>query len=150
MPERRILPLGFIDKLTEDGAIIMLTDPRDSHNLEHETPVTLRTRSITEAGATARARGLITAVEYVTATFKVVETRTDSKWPDGEQILRLGTPVYKAMPNSFNPDVASILTDEQAAGLRSLANRYKDATRPGRPTPDHTRRVSRNGTSPDH
>lgn len=82
MPAPRILPLGFIDRTTDDDAIIMLTNPNDSHNLKYETPVTLRTRSITKAGATARARGLITAVGYVTATFKVVESRTDSGWPE--------------------------------------------------------------------
>ena len=45
MPAPRILPLGFIDRTTDDGAIIMLTTPSDSHNLRSETPVTLRRRS---------------------------------------------------------------------------------------------------------
>lgn len=36
-----IMPLGFIDRTTDDGAIIMLTKPSESHNLKLETPVTL-------------------------------------------------------------------------------------------------------------
>ena len=45
MPAPRILPLGFIDRTTDNGAIIRLTAPSDSHNLRPETPATLRRRS---------------------------------------------------------------------------------------------------------
>ena len=41
----RILPLGYIDRTTDGGAIIMLTKPSESHNLKLETPVTLTARS---------------------------------------------------------------------------------------------------------
>ena len=37
MPAPRILPQGFIDRITDDGAIIMLTSPRNSHSLHPET-----------------------------------------------------------------------------------------------------------------
>ena len=33
----RILPQGFIDRITDDGAIIMFTSPRNSHSLHPET-----------------------------------------------------------------------------------------------------------------
>ena len=36
-----IMPLGFIHRQTEAGAIIMLADPLDSRDLRLETPVTL-------------------------------------------------------------------------------------------------------------
>ena len=36
-----IMPLGFIDRPTEDGAIIMLTNPEESISLKLATPVTL-------------------------------------------------------------------------------------------------------------
>ena len=58
MTTPRILPLGFIDRTTQDGAIIMLTKPGDSHTLRPDTPVTLRRRSISTPPATARARGV--------------------------------------------------------------------------------------------
>ena len=45
MPEPRLLPLGFIDRTTDDGAIIMLTNPSESRNILPETPVTLRVRN---------------------------------------------------------------------------------------------------------
>ena len=41
MPAPRILPLGFIDRTTSDGAVILLTKPSDSSNLRPETAVTL-------------------------------------------------------------------------------------------------------------
>ena len=80
MAEKRILPLGFIDRTTGDGAIIMLTRPSESHTIWPETPVTLQSRSAGEPRATASARGMITLVGYVTATCKIVETRMDSGW----------------------------------------------------------------------
>ena len=55
MPAPRILPLGFIDRTTDDGAIILLTTPSNSHNLRSETPVTLRRRSAGTPSATSRA-----------------------------------------------------------------------------------------------
>ena len=36
MAAPRIRPLGYIDRTTEDGAIIMLTSPRNSHSLHPE------------------------------------------------------------------------------------------------------------------
>ena len=145
MPNRRILPLGFIDRTTEDGAIIMLNNPNDSHSLSPETPITLLTHSTTRAATRAGARGVITAIGYVTARFKVVETRTDPDWPDGEQVLRRGTPVYQALDGSFKPDPSRSLTDAQEEGLRHLAARYRDATRPQQPRPDSPLWPSRNG-----
>ena len=121
MAEKRILPLGFIDRTTDDGAIIMLTKPSESHTIWLETPVTLHSRSAGEPLATARARGFITAVGYVTATCKIVETRMDAKWPRDEPVLRRGTPVYQALAGSFVPDPARTLSEEQAEDLGRLA-----------------------------
>ena len=47
-----IMPLGFIDRPTETGAIITLTRPSDSHTLRPETLVTLRSRKAGEPLAT--------------------------------------------------------------------------------------------------
>ena len=148
MAESRILPLGFIDRTTEDGAIIMLIRPSDSHTLQPDTPVTLRSRSRRELTATARVRGLITDVGYVTAAFRVVETRTDARWPAGEEILRRGEPVYQAIAESFEHDPAQAISSELAEGLIHLAARYRRATRPKEPRPEGARKPSRNGTHP--
>ena len=148
MAKRRILPLGFIHRTTDDGAIIMLTKPSDSQTLRPGTPVTLRSRSAGEPPATARVRGLITSVGYVTATFRVVETRMDS-WPEGEQALRRGTPVYQALPASFDPDPGRALSDEQAEGLRRLAARYRDIGKAKLPQGGGPPKPPGNGTPPD-
>ncbi len=149
MAAPRILPLGFIDRATGDGAIIMLTKPSDSHNLKPETPVTLLTKSAGEKPSSARVRGLITSVGYATASFRVVETRTHGNWPEGEQILRRGTPVYQALPGSFKRDPQRTLSKDEAESLRRLAARYREITNPRRPTSGRPPGPPRNGVSPD-
>ena len=149
MPAPRILPIGFIDRTTNDGAIIMLTRPSESHDLRPETPVTLRSRSTGETPATARVRGMITSVGYVTATFKVVETHKTTHWPKDEQALQRGTPVYQALPDSFEPDPTRTLSKEQANSLSRLAARYREITRPQRPKAVTPNQPPRNGTTPD-
>ena len=148
MPRQRLLPLGFIDKTTEDGVTIMLTSPSDSHSIHPDTPVTLQNKSARGTPATARVRGLITAVGYVSAKFKVVETRSDPNWPDGEEILRRGTPVYQALPGGFDPDPARTITEKQAKDLGDLAARYRATMKPARPTPPNLPRPSENGLLP--
>ena len=149
MAAPRILPLGFIDRTTNGDAIIMLTRPSDSHDLRPETPVTLRSRSTRKTPAMARVRGLITSVGYVTATFKVVEINTTSDWPDGEQVLRKGIPVYQALADSFRPDPARTLSKAQADSLSRLAARYREITRPRRTRAAKPSQPPRNGTTPD-
>ena len=148
MPQPRLLPLGFIDRTTDDGAIIMLTRPSDSHNIQPETPVTLRTRNAGATPAMARVRGVITTVGYVTATFKTVETNKTPTWPQDQPVLRRGLPVYQALPDSFKPDPARTLTPEQAASLDRLASRYREITKPQRPRAARRRTRSRNGSTP--
>lgn len=132
MTTARILPLGFIDRATENGAIIMLTSPSESATIELNTPVTLHAHSQTGPPAAARARGLITSVGYVTATFRTVESIIDPEWPSEEPVLRRGIPVYQAIPDSYLQDPARTLTREQQEGLRRIAARYEDITRPKR------------------
>ena len=126
----------------------MLTKPSESHTIRPETPVALQTRSAGEPRATARARGLITKVGYVTATCKIIETRMTSKWPKDEEVLRRGTPVYQALAGSFVTDPARTISEEQAEDLSRLATRYRDITRPRIPKNDARREPPRNGTHP--
>ena len=149
MPAPRILPLGFIDRTTSDGAVILLTKPSDSPNLRPETAVTLTSQSTGPTNATARVRGIITAVGYATATFKVVETQRPSNWPENEAILRKGTPVYAALPDSFVPDPARTLSRAQQDSLRRLAAQYREITHPRPPTTVTPRQPPKNGTKPD-
>ena len=148
MPQPRLLPLGFIDRTTDDGAIIMLTRPSESHNIRPETPVTLRARNTGAIRAMARVRGVITAVGYVTATFKAVETNKTPTWPQDQPVLRRGLPVYQALPDSFKPDPARTLTPEQAASLDRLASRYREITKPQRSRAARRSTRSRNGSTP--
>ena len=148
MTKKRILPLGFIDRATDDGAIIMLTKPSESHTIRPETPVTLQARSAGQHRATARARGLITKVGYVTATCKIIETRMTSKWPKDEEVLRRGTPVYQALAGSFVTDPARTINEEQAEDLSRLATRYLDITKPRMSKNDTRREPPINGTYP--
>lgn len=149
MPEPRILPLGFIDRTTDDGAIIMLTRPSESYDIRPDTPVTLRVRNTGATPATARVRGVITSVGYVTATFKAVETRKHPNWPQDQPILQRGTPVYQALPDSFQPDPARTMSKEQAEGLSRLAARHRAISRPQRPRAAKRRQPRRNGSTPD-
>ena len=75
-----IMPLGFIHRRTEAGAIIMLADPEGSRNLKTETPITLWEYSPGRLAA-AKVRGTVSRVEYVTATFEIMESRTYPRWP---------------------------------------------------------------------
>ena len=149
MAAPRLLPLGFIDRTTDDGAIIMLTRPSESHTLRRDTPVTLLSRSTGQTPATARVRGIITAVGYVTATFKAVETHKHPNWPQEQPVLQRGTPVYQALPDSFQPDPARTMSKEQADRLSRLAARYRAITRPQRPRAAKRRQPRRNGSTPD-
>ena len=117
-----IMPLGFIDRPTGDGAIIMLTNPQDS--LRTDTPITVW-RYSPEQLALAKMRGRISAVGYVTATFRTVEFQIDPRWPEDEEILRERTPVYLALGATFEPDPGRMLTREQAETMQNAAAQYR-------------------------
>ena len=119
-----IAPFGFIERLTEDGAIFTLSNPEDSLSLRSNTPVTVW-RYSPELLALAKMRGLISAVGYVTATFRTVEFQIDPRWPEDEEILRERTPVYLALEATFEPDPDRMLTREQAETMRNLAAQYR-------------------------
>ena len=142
-----ILPLGFIHQLTLDGAIIMLTNPRDSLSLRSGTPVTLW-RYSQGLLALAKIRGRISAVGYVTATFTTVETQKDIRWPENLEVLRPKAPVYLALPDSFEPDTSRMLSQEEAEGMSGLAARYRHITKPKQPQTDGHSGPPGNGARP--
>ena len=68
-----INPLGFIDRITQDGATFTLTKPGDYAKLcGRRTPVTVW-RYSPEHLAIAKVRGHVTAVGYSAARFTVSE-----------------------------------------------------------------------------
>ena len=119
-----IMPLGFIDRTTGEGTIFLLTNPEDSLGLKLGAPVTVW-RYSPEQLALAKIRGLITAVRYVTATFRTVESVIDARWPEEEEILREKTPIYLALEDSFEPDPRRMLTQEQADRIQSTVHKYR-------------------------
>ena len=124
MAKRYIAPLGFIRQTTDDGAIFTLAEARDSENLGNNTTVTVW-RYSPEQLALAKIRGLITAVGYVTATFRTVESKIDVRWPEEEQILRERTPVYLAIEDTFEPNPRRMLTQQQADRMRNFGQDYR-------------------------
>ena len=120
-----IAPFGFITQTTQDGAIFILSNAQDSANLSPGTPVTVW-RYSPEHLALAKIRGLITAVGYVTATFRTVESTIDPRWPEEEQILRDKTSVYLALEGTFEPHPGRMLTQEKANRLRSFGQQYRN------------------------
>lgn len=124
MTKPYIPPIGFITQTTDDGAAFTLSNAEDSVNLSRGTPVTVW-RYSPEQLALAKIRGLITAVGYVTATFRTVESTIDPRWPEEEQILRDRTPVYLALEGTFEPHPGRMLTQEQANRLQSFGLQYK-------------------------
>lgn len=134
MATPHIMPIGFIDRTINGGAIMMLTNPSDSHNLKLETAVTIR-RATTDGKSEARVRGRISGVGYTTAIIGVVESQLDPGWPDDQAIMLKDTPVFLALPGTFTPDPSRTVTREQADSLRRLARRYLWFTSPGRMRP---------------
>ena len=124
MTKPYIVPFGFIKQVTEDGAIFTLSNSQDSENLRPNTPVTVW-RYSTERLALAKIRGLISAVGYVTATFRTVESAIDARWPEELEILRERTPVYLTLEDTFEPDPRHMLTQEQADRMQSFGQDYR-------------------------
>ena len=112
-----INPLGFIDRITEDGATFTLTKPGDHATVQPKTPVTVW-RYSPERLAIAKVRGHVTAVGYHAARFTVSEYQADPRWPEGENPLRTKAPVYLALPGSFEPDPSRMLSQEEVDSLR--------------------------------
>ena len=101
MAQPYINPLGFIDRPTQDGAIIILTNPEESLSLRPDTPITVW-RYSPEHLALGKLRGRITTIGYTTATFVTDETEKDPRWPD-ENLVRAAAPVFLALEGTFEP-----------------------------------------------
>ena len=131
MTTQYLNPLGFIDKLTETGATLILTNPKDSEDLAPGTPVTIW-RYSQGLLALDKIQGEITRVGYTTAAFAITARKTDPRWPEEQQAtLSERTPVYLALKASFEPDMSRMLTPEQVVEIARHTRRYAEIT--GRP-----------------
>ncbi len=119
-----IMPLGFIDRTTDNGAVFVLNNPGDSAELKPGTPVTVWRYSPDQL-ALAKIRGLISNIGYVTARFRTVESIMDDRWPGEEEVLRKRTPVYLALEDSFEPDPGRMLTQEQTDRMERITQNYR-------------------------
>ena len=123
MAKPYINPIGFIDRTTDNRTIFLLNNPEDSRGLKLDAPVTVWRYSPDQL-ALAKIRGVISAVGYVTATFRIVESAIDPRWPE-EEILREKTPVYLALEGTFEPDPGRMLTREHANAIQSISPKYR-------------------------
>ena len=123
MAKPYIIPIGFIDRTTDNRTIFLLNNPEDSLGLKLDTPVTVWRHS-PEQLALAKVRGVISAVGHVTATFRTVESIIDARWPE-EEILREKPPVYLALENSFEPDPSRMLTQDQVDHMQSIVSKNR-------------------------
>ena len=119
-----IMPLGFIDRTTDNGAVFVLNNPGDSAELKPGTPVAVWRYSSGRL-ALAKIRGLISNIGYVTARFRTVESIMDDRWPEEEEVLRKSTPVYLALEDSFEPDPGRMLTQEQTDRMERVTQSYR-------------------------
>ena len=84
MAKPYINPIGFIDRTTDNRTIFLLNNPEDSRGLKLDAPVTVWRYSPDQL-ALAKIRGVISTVGYVTATFRIVESAIDPRWPEDEE-----------------------------------------------------------------
>ena len=123
-----IMPLGFIHRRTEAGAIIMLADPEGSRNLKTETPITLWEYSPGRLAA-AKVRGTVSRVEYVTATFEIMESRTYPRWPG-----RRTAGIILLLQSGGGPDEELAEQTEQLHAVDGGRNSSFSSHRHGRPS----------------
>ena len=118
-----IMPLGFIDRTTDDGAVMLLTNPEDSLGLRLGTPITVW-RYSQDTWPSPSSGGTITAVGFTRATFTSAHSLKDSRWPQDEDILKPKIPVYLAIPGSYEPNGSRMLSQEETDEIhRNIARR---------------------------
>ena len=127
MPRQYLNPLGFIDRPTETGATFILTNAKESKDLEPGTPVTIW-RYSRGLLALDRIRGEITRVGYTTAVFAITGREASHRWPKSLEPLMEKTPVYLALKDSFEPDMSRMLAPEQTAQMERHARNYAEFT----------------------
>ena len=100
--EHVILPIGIIKESAEARTTIKLIPPHPSAG-KLQPQATILTRD-SGAGAHAKATVRVVDIQGNMADLEVLELETEARWPEGADPLRVGQPVYLALPGTFEPD----------------------------------------------
>lgn len=100
-----ITPAGFIKERTSDGATFTFAQTGESDGLKTGDHVTVWTR-IPDKNATTRVLGVITGVGAAAGIFAILRTETEGPWPADADPLEPGSPVYRALRGTYEPDTA--------------------------------------------
>ena len=117
-----IMPIGIIEKSTEEGATFRLTRPGDHNTLKTNSPVVVWNAQIDQEDVISgvMVRGQITEIGPATATFKVTESKIGPYWPKDADTLAPGSFVHLALPDSFEIDRSQIATTDEEKFLDKL------------------------------
>ena len=98
-----IMPVGFIKERTSDGAVFTLAQSRETVSLKTGDHITVWARNL-EKKATARVLGVVANVGDSTGTFTIIRMETEGPWPSGSDSLEPGSPIYRAIKGTYQPD----------------------------------------------
>ena len=117
-----IIPIGIIKQSTEEGAIFILTRPREHTTLKINSSVVVWNAQIDQEDIISGVmiRGRITEIRPATATFTTVESWVDPNWPKDTYVLVPGNFVHLALPDSFEIDQSQIATRDEEKFLEKL------------------------------
>ena len=98
-----VKPIGFTAERLQNGATLTLAHPADSGVVREGDHLTVWTRNV-DHNATAKVLGQVTEVQNGRASFAILRTEVDPDWPADRDILEPGSPVYRALRGTFDPD----------------------------------------------
>ena len=123
-----IMPVGFVNQRTPNGATITLAGPPDKNRLKTGDHVTVWSHSPDHV-ATAKVLGHVTRLEADNGAFAILRTEVDTSWPASLDILDTGSPIYRAVPDSFEPEMSQVSLPEQpSATVKQSADSFLDET----------------------
>ena len=108
-----IMPAAFIQQRTSNGATIVLAGPSGKDSLKIGDHVTVWSHNPGKA-ATAKVLGHVTQLESGKGAFAILKTEIDSRWPADLDIIETGSPVYLAVPDTFDPDTGTAGSSEES------------------------------------
>ena len=101
-----ITPVGFIKQRIPDGAVFTLAQPGGTVTLKRDDHITVWSHS-PGTSSTVRILGFVTSLGPSTGTFTVIKSETEGPWPVEADPLEPGSPVYRALWGTYEPDPES-------------------------------------------
>ncbi len=124
-----IMPVGFVGQRTPNGATITLAGTPDENRLKTGDHVTVWSHS-PDYVATAKVLGHVTRLEADDGAFAILRAEVDTSWPACLDILETGSPVYRAVPDSFEPEMSQVsLPEHPRATVKQSADSLLDETK---------------------